>query len=305
MANENKTIVLAGATGDLGSLIAHHCLEVEGLSLRLLVRSESVSKLSKKMIGNAEVFEIDLTDATVDELVKAFNGADAVVSALQGGPDIMIETQLKLLSAADQANVKRFVPSCFSYNIFGLDEGDNINSDMLRAFSALARDARVKTEVVQILIGAFLDYKILFGFLGAFDLTKKQAFLWGDGNEQMDYTTYEDTARYTVEVALDDNPLPPVVEFAGETLNFHELVKAYEKASGNRIEVLNMGSLSDLDETIINVQQDQPDNMFAWLPLMYWRAMLSGKAKLHSIDNSRYSYIKPLSVVEYVKQAGL
>ena len=45
--------------------------------------------------------------------------------------------------------------------------------------------------------------------------------------------------------------------------------------------------------------------MFAWLPLMYWRAMLSGKGKLGALANARYPEIHPLTVREFVKREGL
>lgn len=37
----------------------------------------------------------------------------------------------------------------------------------------------------------------------------------------------------------------------------------------------------------------------------YEYAMVSGKGKLDNIQNSRYSHIKPLTVKEYIEQAGL
>jgi hypothetical protein len=42
--------------------------------------------------------------------------------------------------------------------------------------------------------------------------------------------------------------------------------------------------------------------MFAWLPLMYWRAMLNGKGKLGPLMNSKFPAIHPIGVRAYVKQ---
>ncbi|MCE7029212.1 NmrA family NAD(P)-binding protein [Jiella avicenniae] len=306
MSESSKVVVLAGATGDLGSLIAQSLLDKAGVRLRLLVRPESVGKTQALQDRGAEIVEVDLADpGQAERLGAAMKGAFSVVSAVQGGPDMIVDAQLRMLEAARAAGVKRFIPSNFSYDIFGLDEGDNINSDARRAFARKAEGARGDVEVVQIQIGAFLDRKVLFGFLGAFDLGESRAFLWGDGDAVMDFTTYADAARFTAEAAVDDAPVPSVFEVAGDSLTFHDLVKAYEDASGKAITVVKLGSLSDLDAEIDKRRRAEPGNMVAWLPLMYWRAMLSGKGKLRSIANDRYPHVEPMTVADYVRSEGL
>ncbi|MEW5423577.1 NmrA family NAD(P)-binding protein [Amorphus sp. 3PC139-8] len=306
MSEASKVVVLAGATGDLGSLIAGLLLEKPGVRLRVLVRPESMAKVATLREQGVEIVEVDLARPDQERLLdEAVSGAFCVISAIQGGPDIIVDAQLRLLAAACRAGVRRFIPSNFSYNIFGLDEGDNINSDDRRAFARAADETCGDVEVVQIQIGAFLDRKVLFGFLGAFDLGEGRAFLWGDGNAAMDFTTYADAARFTAEVAVDEASVPGVFEVAGESLDFHGLVKAYEDGSGKSVTVSRLGSLADLDDELERRRQAEPDNMFAWLPLMYWRAMLSGKAKLQSIANGRYPHIKPTTVAEYVRSEGL
>ncbi len=306
MPETQRTVVLAGATGDLGSLIAQALLDKPEVQLRALVRPESVEKVAALRERGVEIIEVDLEHQEQEgRLDEAMHDAFSVVSAIQGGPDIIVDAQLRLLEAARRTGVRRFIPSNFSYNIFGLDEGDNINSDTRRAFSRAAEEVRGEVEVVEIQIGAFLDRKVLFGFLGALDLGEGRAFLWGDGEAAMDFTTYADAARFTAEAAVDEASVPSVFEVAGDTLTFHELVKAYEDASGRSVTVSEMGTLAELDDEIRQRRQAEPENIPAWLPLMYWRAMLSGKAKLRSIANDRYPDIKPVKVADYVRSEGL
>lgn len=306
MSEAEKVVVLAGATGDLGSLIAKDLMDKPGVRLRVLVRPESVGKVADLRERGAEIVEVDLArEDQAERLDGAMSGAFCVVSAIQGGPDVIVDAQLRMLEAARRAGVRRFIPSNFSYNIFGLDEGDNINSDARRAFSRAAEKARGDVELVEIQIGAFLDRKVLFGFLGAFDLDEGRAFLWGDGDATMNFTTYPDAARFTAEAAVDDDAVPAVFEVAGDSLTFHGLVKAYEEASGRSVTVTRLGTLAELDEEIRRRREAEPDNMFAWLPLMYWRAMLSGKARLQSVANDRYPQIEPTTVAAYVRAEGL
>jgi len=68
---------------------------------------------------------------------------------------------------------------------------------------------------------------------------------------------------------------------------------------------LGIALSADLDAEIASRQRADPQNIFAYLPLMYWRAMLNGKGKLGQLVNSRYPQIRPLTVREYVKREAL
>jgi nucleoside-diphosphate-sugar epimerase len=286
-----KTILLVGATGNLGGLIARALLD-KGARLRLLVRPGSRVKLSSDVAAAAEI---------VEDEAGAFDGVYAAVSALQGGSEAIVDAQLRFFRAARAAGVRRFIPSSFSFNFFGLAEGENVNSDWRREFARRADEERGAVEVVHILNGCFLDRGVLFGFLGAFDLDKGETYLWGDGNHTMDFTTYVDTAAYTAEAALADESLPHEFCVAGESLTFHELVNETAAGLGRPITVKTLGTLADLDEEIARRLQAEPGNMFAWLPLMYWRGMLNGKGKLGPLMNAHYPAIHPTGVRQYVK----
>lgn len=306
MIVDTKVVVLAGASGTLGSLIANALLEKPGVTLRTLVRPGSRQKVALLSARGVEVFEVDLDKPGDSEgLAKALTGAFSVVSALQGGADVIVDAQAKLLAAASRASVKRFIPSDFSYNMFGLSDGENVSTDTRLLFARHAQQARGNVEVVHVLNGCFLDRGVLFGFLGAIDPAAGKAFLWGDGQAKMDFTTYADTARFTAEAAVDPRPLPLEFNVAGDTLDFHELVRAYEGASGKTLTIVQLGSLNDLDAEISRRQKANPQNVYDFLPLMYWRAMLNGKGKLGPLINAQYSHLVPLTVRDYVRRERL
>ncbi|HEX4991567.1 MAG TPA: NmrA family NAD(P)-binding protein [Candidatus Binatia bacterium] len=287
-----KTILLVGATGNLGGLIARALL-AKGAKLRLLVRPGSQAKLATDVVAASKIVENE---------ASAFDGVYTVVSAVKGGPETIVDAQLNLLRAARAAGVRRFIPSDYSLNLFGLAEGENVNSDWRREFARRAEKERGAVEVVHVLNGAYLDRGVLFGFLGAFDLEKGEAYLWGDGNERMEVTTYADTAAYTAEAAVADGPLPGEFFVAGESLTFHELVNETAAGLGRPVTVKKLGTLADLDAEIARRLQAEPGNMFSWLPLMYWRGMLNGKGKLGELQNAQYPAIHPTGVREYVKR---
>ena len=286
-----KTVLLVGATGNLGGLIARALL-AKGAALRLLVRPGSRAKLTADVAAASEICE---GEAGASERV------DAVVSAVQGGPETIIDAQLRFLRAARDAGVRRFIPSSFSFDFFNLGEGENINSDWRREFARRAEADRSSVEVVHVMNGCFLDRDVLFGFLGAFDLEKGEAYLWGEGDEKMEFTTYADAAAYTAEAALAENPLPSKFNVAGDSLTFGELVEETEAGLERSLTIKRLGTLADLDTEIARRVQADPDNMLSWLPLMYWRGMLSGKGKLGPLMNERYPSIHPVGVREYVR----
>jgi hypothetical protein len=259
----------------------------------LLVRPGSRAKLAGDIAGRAQIIETE---------AGAFENVYCVVSAVQGGPETIIDAQLRWLRAARAAGVRRFIPSSFSYDFFGLAEGENPNSDWRREFARRAEQERGPVEVVHVTNGCFLDRGVLFGFLGAFNLDKGEAYLWGDGNQKMQFTTYADTAAYTAEVAVDDRPVPDKFYVAGDSLTFHELIKEVEAGLGRSITVKKLGTLPELDAEIERRQRAEPTNIYSWLPFMYWRGMLNGKGRLGPLMNERYPAIHPIGVREYTKR---
>ncbi|GAA1070680.1 NmrA family NAD(P)-binding protein [Tsukamurella spumae] len=298
-----KTVALVGATGHLGGLIAAELLADPTVHLRILVRADSRAKAAGLEERGAEVVVGDLTDeAALHALVQ---GATTVISAVQGGPDVVIDGQRRLLAAARAEGVRRFIPSTFSADLFTVPEGAILTGDMRRQFARIADEERGDVEVVHILIGGFLDRTVLFGFIRVIDPQTKTAYVWGDGRFPMDWTTYADTARYTAAVAVDDEPVGPVFAAAGDTLDFQGIVAAYEKGSGSPVTVERLGSLEDLDARIDELRSVPGASMFTYLPLMYYRAQMRGQGRLDPLMNDRYPQIRPTTIEEYVRSEGL
>lgn len=177
-----KTIALVGATGHLGGLIAHELLTVPTVDLRILVRPSSRSRAANLEVAGAEIIEGDLSDE--DALAALTRDAYTVISAVQGGPETIIDAQRRLLAAARTSGARRFIPSDFSLDMFTVPEGGIVTADMRRTFAHIADAERGDVEVVHILIGGFLDRGVLFGFIRVIDAQAKTAYVWGDGHPQ-------------------------------------------------------------------------------------------------------------------------
>lgn len=303
MNNTDKTVAVVGGTGELGSLIVKELLKKPNVQVRLLVRPESRNKVVEWEQQGVQIVEGALGKATGPSLAQLCQGATTVISAVQGGPEIIIDGQTQLLLAAREASVKRFIPSDFSLDMFGVDLGQIDTSDMRRAFADIAEKERGDTEVVHILNGGFLDRKVLFGFINIINVEEQKAYVWGDGQQPIDHTTYADTAKYTAEVAIDEKPVPSVFRVAGTSLSFREMIDAYEAETGKKLEVVQLGSMKDLDAKIAELKKEGEQN--AYLPMMYYRAQLNGSGKMKNLQNDRYPYIEPTGFRDYVKQENL
>lgn len=299
-----KTIALVGASGRLGALIANELLATPGVQLRLLVRPGSRDKVVDLEVRGAVVVEGDIAGGDTTPLDEFVYGTTTVISSVQGGPDVLVDGQSALLRAARSAGVRRFIPSTFSLDMFGVAPGQIVTSDLRLAFARIADAERGDVEVSHVMIGCFLDRDVMFGFIRVVDPQARTAYVWGDGDQPMDFTTYADTARYTAALAVDERPAPRVFGAVGDTKTFPQVVQAYEEATGKTLNVERLGSLDDLDRRIDELQLGGAA-FTQFLPLMYYRAQLNGDGRLKEVMNDRYPEIEPLTVSDYVRLENL
>jgi hypothetical protein len=300
-----QIVALVGGTGTLGTLIGNAVLEKPDVQLRLLVRPGGRDKVAQLERRGAQIVEGAIGPDPGGALASLCQGTSTVVSAVQGGPDVIIDGQVQLLHAAREAGVKRFIPADYVANLFKVTPGHIPPLDWRRQFASVADAERGTVEVVHVLNGGFLDRRVLFGSLGVIDLDTQTAYVWGDGTQPMDWTTYADAARYTAEVAVDERPVTNAFTIAGDVLDFHGIVRAYEAGSSKKLRVERLGSLDDLSARIDELQNGGPSNFPAYFPLMCYRSMLNGEGKFDELMNDWYPWIRTTTVREYVAREGL
>jgi nucleoside-diphosphate-sugar epimerase len=292
----NQTIAVVGAAGRLGRLMVDALLTMPNVHVRALVRDPKKFELRHERV---EVIAFDAATATDAQRATAVHGTFAVVSTVQGGPEVIIDAQLALLKAAKAAGARRFITSAYAYDFFTLPAGVNVNSDWRRTLAERARgEVNAQFEVVNVLQGIFIDGPVL-GFLGLLDPSKRVLRYWGDGAQSIDWTTWEDTARFTAAAAVDHEPVGEKLTVCGDRLSVLQFADAWEAAHGQTLTRERLGSLDDLARETTRVLTEQPQNMYGWLPLMYARGVFGGQAVLGPTMNARY----PSIVVQTVPQA--
>lgn len=274
-------IVLAGATGDLGGRIARALVE-RGAKVVAIVRPDS-GHAALRAAGVA-CRTVEFADPTA--LAEACRGAACVVSALSGLAPVILEAQGRLLDATVAAGVPRFIPSDYSIDFQRIPPQRNRNLALRRQFAARVDAAPIRAT--SILNGAFAD--MLAGTMPIIQRRISRVLYWGDADQRLDFTTMDDTARFTAAAALDPDT-PRYLRIAGMQPSARDIAAAMTVVTGRRFGTLYAGGIGVLDAMIRIARVVQPgtDTLYpAWQGMQYSRNMFAGEGHLTTIDNARY-----------------
>jgi nucleoside-diphosphate-sugar epimerase len=280
----DPTIVVAGATGNLGGRIARALLE-RGASVRALVRPGATrDKLERLQRLGVTIANVDFSSAS--QVAPVCSGAACVVSALAGLRDVIVEAQTVLLDATVKAGVPRFIPSDFSIDFTKFPAGQNRNLDLRREFHKRLDKASIRATTI--FNGAFAE--MLTGQMPLILFKLKRVVYWGDADQRMDFTTIDDTAVFTASAALDPST-PRFLRIAGDQLSARELAAVVSKVTGKEFRLFRAGGLGMLGTLIKVARTVAPGEKKlypAWQGMQYMRNMFDGRAKLEPLDNDRY-----------------
>ena len=282
-----QTVLLLGATGMLGSRVAAHLVDQPDARLRLLVRSAGGVKLKMLLDRGAEVIEGDIADPA--SLDRATQAVDVIVSAVQGGPEVIVEGQFALAEAGKRNGVRRILPSDYALDLFKATPGEHAAFDW-RA-EADRRIAAIGLEQVNVLQGGFMD--LFMPGRGAVDLDRGTVNVFGDGDRLIEVTSVEDTARVIARVALDRGVTPGKFAIAGDRISFRDAGDIIARQTGKTITPVSMGSEADLRAMMQKVPAEKK------VLLAYLLYMTNGQTALTDLQNGRYPDIRFESFAEY------
>ncbi|BBY55490.1 NmrA family NAD(P)-binding protein [Mycobacterium koreense] len=286
------TVLVAGANGNLGTRIAR-AMHARGRRVRCGMRNPGNDTGTLAALG--DVVRADLDDPA--SLRAACDGVDVVVSAVQGGPDVIVDGQRRLLSAARDAGAARFVPSDYSLDLFALAPGENWNSDARRTFDdELISSGQGYTILLN---GAFMEV-IAAPFMRMVDPAAGTMTFWGDGTMPFDLTSMDDTAAYLAEIVGDPNTLNRVVQVVGQRLSVEQIARSYTEATGQPLRLQSRGGIEQGYAELERLKS-QTDDPMVLLPLMYQLPMVSGKGRLTAVENDRYPQITPTTLTEVLR----
>ncbi len=282
------TVLVAGATGDLGGRIVRELL-LHDTRVRVLTRPGSGR--AQELFGDrtrVDIVEADYADPVA--LTSALLGVDAVVSAVSGTAPVIIDAQRALLDAAVRAGVRRFIPSDYSSDYRRIALGSNRNFELRRQFAADVDAAPIRATSV--LNGAFTD--MLTGQAPMISFKLRRVLFWSSPDQILDFTTKDDTAAVTALVAIDDDA-PRVVEVAGDRVTARDVARMMTELTGTPFTLQwagSTGSLSAMSNIMRRFSKESADPFPAWQGMQYFVSMFSGQGQLRHVDNERYGQRK-------------
>lgn len=278
------TVLVAGATGDLGGRIVRELL-ARDTSVRVLTRPGSTTAVERfGSDDRVEVVTAAYTDGTA--LRAALTGVEVVVSAVSGTRSVIVDAQRALLAAAVDAGVERFVPSDYSADYRRTTPGTNRNFELRREFAADLDAARIRGTSV--LNGAFTD--MLTGQAPMILFDRQRVLFWSSADQVLDFTTKDDTARVTAAVALDPSA-PRVVEVAGDRVTAREIAGTMSRLTGTVFRLQwagTAGTLSAMARVGRRMSRDTDEPFPAWQGMQYFVTMFSGEGELRHVDNAPF-----------------
>jgi|SRR5687768_13418823 len=296
----DSVIVLAGGTGNLGAMIAASLLE-RGATVRAIVRKGGdLERAQKLRQQGVKIVEIDY--ASRPELARACEGATCVVSAMSGLRGVIVEAQTRLLDAAVEAGVPRFIPSDYAIDFAKLPAGGNRNFDLRREFKQRLDQAPI--AATSILCGMFME--LLVGPAPIILFKLKRVLYWSEADQLLDFTTIKNTAAFTAAAALDRST-PRFLRIAGDVQSARGLANVASEVTGERFRIFRGGGLRRLRMLIATMRALTPktDSVFPpWQGMQYLHDMFDGRAKLTPLDNDRYPDIRWTKVGDVLQQAG-
>ena len=292
------TVLIAGATGMLGSRIGHFLVGQPDVTVRLLAREgwdgdpTKRERIEPLLQGGADILIADLAEP--GSLTEALRGVDVVISALQGHREVIVDGQIAIAEAAVRSGVRRFIPSDFAVDLFNAPAGApqfEARKDAGREIDAM------DLQVVHVLSGAFMDLMFGPGSAGPVDLNTGSVAYWGTGDEPFDLSTVDDTARFTARLAVDPDVHAGVHTISAGPTTYKQIARTIERVTGVTLNSKNLGDDQQLREAI-EAKSDPWDALYEWYAL----AMLKTPV-FASPENSRYQDAQPTRVEEYLTAA--
>jgi len=293
-----KTILVAGATGNLGKRIVQALLS-KNAQVRVVVRSNSNQEkvAALKKLG-VEIFQTEQWN--LEELTAACQGVSCVVCSLAGLREVIVDAQIVLLNAAIAAGVPRFIPSDYSLDFTKFTEGENRNLDLRREFHMYLDKTPISSTTI--FNGAFTD--LLTGEMPVILFKQKLVFYWGDTDTRWHFTTMDDTAAYTANVAMDTST-PRYLVIAGDQISPRQIRETLNKVTGHKFRLFRPGGkrlLGFIIKIARKFSGGEQELYPAWQGMQYMHNMIDERSTIQQLDNNRYPGMNWTTVGDFLTE---
>lgn len=226
MAQKLTNVMAMGAGGLFGSEVFAALTSEPSFNISILTRKSSKSTFPSKY----KVIQVD-DDYPLNQLVDAFRGQDALVSTLPGRP---YTVHLRMIDAAIQAGVKRFIPSEYGNNTCpAAAELVSLYGDKAKVIDYLKAKEETGLTWTAIHTGQFFDWGLEDGWLDYY-LKEKRTLVYDSGDRPWSTTNIGTAAAAVAKVLLkpDETKNKPIF-VASFTVTQNQVLRQLEKATGS------------------------------------------------------------------------
>ena len=144
-------------------------------------------------------------------------------------------------------------------------------------------------RATSILNGAFTD--MLTGQAPLIVFKHARVLFWSSADQVLDFTTKDDAAFVTAQVALDADA-PRVVEVAGDRVTARDIAGIMTTLTGKPHKLQwagTTGTLLAMSKVGRRVGKDSDETFPAWQGMQYFVSMFSGEGQLRHVGNERFA----------------
>lgn len=196
------TVGIAGITGKFARRLVSHLLKYPDVVIRGYCRDPS--KVPKSLAFSPRVHIIQGQAFDSDALDRFVETCDVVICCYLGDDKLMVDGQKALIDSCERGNVPRYFASDWALDYTKLEFGQLFVKDPMKHVKAYLEAKKVKG--VHILIGGFME-PVFSPHFNFFDAKTTTIRFWGEGDEVVEGTTYDNAAEFTAAVALDPNAI--------------------------------------------------------------------------------------------------
>jgi len=226
-------ILIVGATGHLGRELVSACRQ-QNAEVHALVRPATrrdAARMRPLEDASATIHEGDLTDE--GSLRRACGAVDVVISAVGG---MQIGDEARLVEAAKEAGVQRFVPSDFGLDPAAAGPGSCVLFDAKKAVQDSVKAAGIPYTFIH--ANAFFSYwAFSLGDLSRLGgkVPPDEVNVYGDGNVMGALNSVPDIATVTVRAVHDPRMRNQEIHIRANTITQNLLIALWQTASGRTV----------------------------------------------------------------------
>jgi hypothetical protein len=198
-------VAIAGFSSKLAGLITAHLLQHPNIHIHGLCRD--ASKVLETTRNHPRVTLTVFNAFSISSVRAGVAGCHTAICCYGPMADIMLQGQKVLIDACITEGVARYIAGDFTWDFRNIPAGLVPPKQFAIDVAAYLEEKKDQIKAVHLLTGAFYEAVLsLPGFLWDWDEEKEQGTLksWGSGDEVWDFSSYDDTARWTVEIVLDE-----------------------------------------------------------------------------------------------------